>query len=191
MASAKKAKAVSNTTSNPYGLTNREVEIMIHAWRCLDEAFKIDKKKLAELTKIPLADSAGRSFRRIMEKITSAMAEPPTTPGNNGDQPSASACTAADAAVGDPSSPSVLASDKKNSIKKKGASVGKTAGRKRALNEADEATNNGDEGVEKNESNGDERPNKIPRIALGNPIVTVEKIEAADGGSDEVETGDA
>lgn len=118
-------------------------------------------------------------------KVDLAAPGTPGTPtaGKGGIDPAA-----VDAALGDPDSPSVQASDKKNNKNKPGAP--KTAGRKRVLNEADDA-HGGDEGL-KNETDGEERPKKIPRLALGQPIVTVKTIEAAQGlGSDELEAGEA
>ncbi|KAG8158075.1 hypothetical protein KVR01_011836 [Diaporthe batatas] len=187
--SEKKPKATPNT--NPFGLTTREIEIMICAWKCLDEVGKIDKELLATLTNLGNGASAGRSFRKIMATIKEAKVDPAPgtpgtpTPGGSGD---GAAAAAAAVAAANPDSPSLLASDKKG--KKKAG-----AGRKRVLNETEESPHHGsgnEEGV-KNESDGaEERPRKIPRLVLGQPVVTLKKLEAAEGGgSEELEAGEA
>lgn len=57
MASAKKTspekKPKATPNANPFGLTTRDIEIMIYAWKCLDEMGKVSKDQKRVPAQIP------------------------------------------------------------------------------------------------------------------------------------------
>jgi hypothetical protein len=142
-------------------------------------------------------ESAGRMFRGIKAKINErdvdgAVSSNPGTPSKNksvhGDVDAAAAA--------DPDSPSLIASDKKKQKKATttgGGSCGggkfTLAGRKRTQKEAALEDDDGDQGSgydgDKNESEGGERPKKIPKHTLGKTVVTFTKVENAQSGADD------
>lgn len=231
MSTNNKAKAVPNP--NPCGLTAREVEIAILAWKCVDADGKasntiipstpkshtlththehmssikgeeghhnaprkvnkptdtslasqpkqINKQELANIARIGQAESAGRMWRGIKNKITAAASALPSSPAApatpatpvNPDDGSA----VADA---DPGSPSLLASKKKRT-----AASGKASGRKRTIKEAGGGDGDGSDGAEDGE-----RPKKVAKSAKAKRVVTLKADPDAAGISGEMEAGE-
>lgn len=137
---------------------------------------QINNQKLATLAKIPLADSAGRTWRNVRAKIAAA------TMPSDGAGPGTPATPATpddgNAAASDPVSPSLLASKNKKA-------AGKVAGRKRTMKEVDGA--DGGDG-DKDEAEGGERPKKAAkRVKSSRVVVTKEEPTA---GAGEMEAGE-
>lgn len=141
---------------------------------------QVNNQKLAKLTNIPLADSAGRAWRAVRAKIIAATVASdgagPSTPAT----PAAPATPDGGASAADPASPSLVAS--KN---KKAAAGGKVAGRKRTMKEAD-----GGEGGDgdQDEADGGERPKKAAKRVKASRIVTTKEEPTA--GAGEMEPGE-
>lgn len=142
---------------------------------------QINKQELASIARIGQAESAGRMWRGIKNKITaatSAMRSNPAAPATpatpvNPDDGSA----VADA---DPGSPSLLASKKK-----KTAASGKVNGRKRTIKEAGGGDGDGSDGA------GDgERPKKVAKGAKAKRVATVKADPGAVDTSGEMEAGE-
>lgn len=164
---------------------------------------QVNKQKLAELTRIPLPDSAARMWRGIKAKIdrndVGAPDPAPATPGGQG-TPSTRAITpdtknsTAVAASSVPASPSLVASMNK---KKRGASTpaggggGKVKGRKRALQEEDDGGEDvAGSGVGGRDGAG-ERPKKTPKVSKQrNKPGTVKVEKERDGEVGETEAGE-
>lgn len=142
---------------------------------------QINKQELANIARIGQAESAGRMWRGIKNKITAAASAMPSSPAApatpatpvNPDDGSA----VADA---DPGSPSLLASKKK-----KTAAAGKVNGRKRTIKEAGGGDGDGSDGAEDGE-----RPKKVAKSAKAKSVVTLKADPDAAGTSGEMEAGE-
>lgn len=149
---------------------------------------QINKQQLAELTNFKDAKIAGRQLRKITTRIKETAVECTAAPDNpgtltNGKGSGGAAATAVHAGA---ESSSVITSEKNKGNKGAG---GKVAGRKRTMKMADDG-GSGDDGG-KDESGGGERPKKMPKHFKGKHIVASEKLEAAEGGGDDVDAGEA
>ncbi|KKY39821.1 hypothetical protein UCDDA912_g00136 [Diaporthe ampelina] len=152
----------------------------------INQLSQVDNQKLAELSNISSAETAGRRWRHVKAKIMAAT--PSSTPGSpatpatpddgNPDEGNAAAVAAAD-----PGSPSLLASKKKSAA---GGAVGKLAGRKRTMRDTDGAGDS--DGGANGESGGAEdceRPKKAAKRVKGKTIVTM---NVAQGDADVIES---
>lgn len=144
---------------------------------------QINNQKLAELTHIPIADSAARMWRGVKAKINAATAPsglsdaggPSTTPGVPATPDDGS--VAAAVAAADPGSPLLIASMKKKNGAAAAAATptaagGKVAGRKRTMKEAN--VDDGGDTVDNKEAHEGKMP-KAKRVKAERAVTAKEE----------------